>query len=347
MQVNKKQLQEALGIVKPALSKSEEIEQSTSFAFIEGRVITYDDEISISHPVEGIDFEGAIESDKLYQFLTKIKPGKNQTEDTLFIDLQIKDNELIITSGKATAGLTLQSEIKLPLKEELSSKGKWKQLPSEFIRFISFCIPVTSTDLSKPLYKCLHIRQDGVVESTDGHRIAYCKFPKEGTMPINSFLLPVKAARLLVELKPIYISEGKGWVHFKNEAGTTLSGRIFYGEKFPDTSPFITLTGEGIAFSNSLNSVLDRASVFSKNDKMNMIEIIVNSGILTIKVTSDLGWFKETAKCAYEGDPLQFTIDPAVLKAILSETQVGEITATKMIFRGDDWLYLTTLQPVK
>jgi len=39
MKINKKELKEALEIVKPGLANKEMIEQSTSFAFLKGKVI--------------------------------------------------------------------------------------------------------------------------------------------------------------------------------------------------------------------------------------------------------------------------------------------------------------------
>ena len=63
MQINRQNLQKALEIVKPGLSNKEIIEQTTSFAFIDGKVVTYNDEISICHPVEGLTLEGAVKAD--------------------------------------------------------------------------------------------------------------------------------------------------------------------------------------------------------------------------------------------------------------------------------------------
>ena len=55
MKTNKTKLQTALEIVKPGLANKEIIEQSTSFAFLKGKVVTYNDEVSISHPLKGIE----------------------------------------------------------------------------------------------------------------------------------------------------------------------------------------------------------------------------------------------------------------------------------------------------
>jgi hypothetical protein len=71
--MKKTDLIKALEAVKPGLANKEMIEQSTSFAFMEDRVVTYNDEISISHPLKGIPIVGAIKADELYAFLSKVK----------------------------------------------------------------------------------------------------------------------------------------------------------------------------------------------------------------------------------------------------------------------------------
>jgi DNA polymerase III sliding clamp (beta) subunit (PCNA family) len=337
MLVNKSKLQEALGIVRPGLAKKEEVEQSTSFAFINGRVITYDDDISISHPVEGLELEGAIETDKLYQLLTKIKPKKDQKEDELEIDIVIKGNEVLITSGRIKAGLSLQTEIKLPLTEEIETKGKWKKLPDDFLKFITMCIPSCGTVKTKPILTCVHVNKEGFVEASDGHRITHCEFPEQ--FPVNTFLLPSKSARLMLTLQPISISEGKGWIHFKTSYGTILSCRLF-DDKFPDTAPYLAGKGKQIIFPRSINEVLERANIFTSEG---LVSISLQDKKLKISSKFETGRFEEEVNSRYEDDPISFMINPALLKGILKETQSGELAKNKMLFRGEGWIYMTTL----
>jgi len=114
--MKRQDLVEALEIVKPGLASNELLEQTTSFAFSEGNVYTYNDEISISHPVEGLeDFEGAIEAEHLYKFLKRTtRPG---------ITLTPKKESLLVKSGRAQAGLHMKEEIKLPI-ETIKRKKK-------------------------------------------------------------------------------------------------------------------------------------------------------------------------------------------------------------------------------
>ena len=73
MKLNTKDFQEALKIVKPGLARNENIEQSTSFAFKDGHIITYNDNISISHPIDDLDVTGAVIGSTLYDYVMKLK----------------------------------------------------------------------------------------------------------------------------------------------------------------------------------------------------------------------------------------------------------------------------------
>ena len=69
--MQKQELITALEKVKPGLASKDLIEQSTSFAFINGKVITYNDEISISHPVKDLKIEGAVQAESYINFYQK------------------------------------------------------------------------------------------------------------------------------------------------------------------------------------------------------------------------------------------------------------------------------------
>jgi hypothetical protein len=64
MIIKKIDLLHALEVVKPGLGRQEQIQQTTSFAFITGRVVTYNDELSISHPLANCEIEGAIKPEE-------------------------------------------------------------------------------------------------------------------------------------------------------------------------------------------------------------------------------------------------------------------------------------------
>lgn len=336
MKINKKELLNALEIVRPGLAGKEIIEQATSFAFLKGKVVTYNDELSLSHPIKGLDLTGAIQADNLYKFLGKIKKDD--------IEFELKGNEIILTTGRAKAGLTLQAEIKLPL-EEVSGKKIWYDLPENFNKFVSFAMSSCSRDMSRPIITCVHITKEGIVEASDSYRITRCDLKDQ--MPIDDFLLPANVAVNVVKLQPTKIAEGKGWVHFQTEEETIISCRIFE-DKYPDTSPYLKVKGIKIAFPQTINEVLDRAMVFSKREHLldEVVIITLDNRKLIISAKSDSGWFEEDVNFKYEGDKIIFSITPHLLKGILSETGecVLDSEKTKLMFEGENWKYMTLLR---
>jgi hypothetical protein len=335
MNVNKKNLQDALEIVKPGLASKELIEQSTSFAFIKGRVVTYNDEISVSHPVKGLELEGAIKAAELYSLLSKIKKEE--------IEFSIDGNEIKIVAGRSKAGFTLQSEIKLPLDEDVAEKGKWKDLPENFIKFLGFAMSSCAKGMSKPVLTCVHVSKDGFIESSDDYRITQCNLGEE--LPFEDFLIPATSAVEVVKLQPTKIAEGKGWIHFQTEEETIISCRIFE-DPYPNISPLLQMDGIEIILPKTIEEALDKAMVFAKRDHLleERVDLILENNRLKISSSSDSAWFEEEINFSYKGEAVQIGITPYLLKGILSETQACEVSEEKLKFQGEGWIYVTALK---
>ena len=335
MKIQKQKLIEALEIVKPGLANQEVIEQSTSFAFLKDRVVTYNDKISISHPLEGMEIEGAIEADKFYALLNKIKKDE--------IEIVLNGNEIQLLSGRAKAGMTLQAEITLPLDQELSKKGKWFDLPEKFNRLLKFAMSSASRNNAQPLLKCVFVDKNGYINSSDNYRITSCNLGVE--LPIKSFLIPASTVSTVVKLDPTQIAEGNGWIHFKTEEGTIISCRI-YEEAYPDVTKHLKIKGIKIEFPKSIDEVLERAGVFAKRDSFldENVNISMKDDKIKISAKAESGWFEETLNMRYAGEAVSFDITPYLLKDILKETLVCTLGEGKLVFEGSDWKYLSALR---
>lgn len=334
MKINKTELLAALEAVKPGLSNKELIEQTTSFAFIKGSVVTYNDEISISHPIKGMDLEGAVQAEQLYKLLAKIKKEE--------IEIIQEANELRVESGKMKAGLTLQKEISLPL-EETGGKKEWYPVPAKLLRHMKIAVGACSRDMSRPKLTCVHISKKGFVEGSDGFRIVQCVLGEE--LMVKSFLLPAGSVGEVIKIDPIEIAEGSGWVHFRNVEKTILSCRILTEDYF-DIDKFLDSTGEPIKFPSTMNELLDRAGVFSKRDFVmdESVEISLGGNKLTIKSKSDTGWFTEEVNCKYAGKEITFAVTPYLLKDILNEMKECTYKSSSLFFQAEDWCYLSMLR---
>jgi DNA polymerase III sliding clamp (beta) subunit (PCNA family) len=328
MEISKKELQSALEIVKPGLSNTTDIEQATSFAFMGDRIVTYNDEISISHPVEGLDLIGAIKAVELYGILGKLKT------DT--IDLTVSEKEVQLTSGKAKVWLTLESKIKLPI-ENVGSIKKWKALPENFISALAFVLPNVSHDMSKPVLTCVHVNNGGFIEACDNFRVARYLVEK---IPVKTFLIPGALVPHVIRLNPVKIAEGEGWIHFRTEVGTIISCRIFEDDNFPDCSKPLELGSTQVELPQSFSEIVDRAIVFDKE----FISVDVSSKKIKISSKSESGKFEESTHIRYAGSDFQFSINPQLLKGIIKQTLTCYFKDGRFIqFKDGDWAFSTIL----
>ncbi len=330
--MNKSELLNALEKVRPGLANKETIEQSTSFAFKNGKVITYNDEISISHPVKGLEIEGAVEAEKLYNLLSKLSKEE--------IDLWIENSEVKIKSGKTKAGITLQEEIKMPAPEV---PDICYSLPDDFIQAVQFALFSCSKDFSKPVFTCVHINSDErVVESSDNYRLTRYTMNKD--WPCDSIMIPHTSAKELTKCDVTQVALSEGWAHFATEAGTIFSLRVFNG-KFPDISKFFDVDGTIVKMPKRISEMLDRAGIFSKRKFFldEYIEIELKENKMKISANSNNGWITDTANVAYKDDPIKFSTNPRFLADMCKETRQAVIGEASMKFSTDDWEHVIAL----
>ena len=334
MEINKKELEEALEVVKPGLANKEIVEQATSFAFVKGKVVTYNDEISISHPVKGLEITGAVEADTLYKLLSKAK------SDTL--SLSLKDNQILLSQGKMQAGFTLQADIKLPINEEVADIGKWKELPKRFSEFLELTIPSASKDMSRPVLTCVHVSEEGFMEASDSFCVTRCRFEEE--LQVNTFLIPAQSAIQIIRVSPDMVAEGKGWIHFKNQADTVISCRVFE-DKFPDASHLLQVEGHEVTLPETIAEALDRASIVAKRDHPleEMVTVEIKDKTLTISSSAKESWFQEELRVNFR-EHIKFVITPYLLKKILARTKDCIVGDSKLKFEGDGWVYIAALR---
>ena len=337
MEIKVSELKQALEIVKPGLSTTiGSIEQATSFAFTKEGISTYNDEICMTHPIANLGLQGAIEAELLYKFLSKVKSEK--------LELSCEATEVVIKSGRSKATFNISSEIKLPLEDEqLTTKGKWKDLPKNFIEAISMAKGCAAKDMIQAKLNCVHINKGGFVESSDGHRIF--KWQLGDKLPLSTVLIPAASITAIIRMNPTQVAKGEEWVHFKNSVGTVLSCRVV-NDVFPDTVPHLAegKNGVKVEFPKELISALDTAEIFAENS---MVKITINKKKLTVTSDSQIASFKETIELNEKAEPFAFQITPYLLKDILKQITFCTIYKDRLIFKNEDWIYMTTLSIVE
>lgn len=99
--IGRENLLRTLEYVSPGLSTRDIIEQSTSFVFKGGQVITYNDEVSCRGP-SGLDegLTGAVRADKLLDLLRKLPDDE--------LDIGLVDSEFNVMGSRKESGIPLE-----------------------------------------------------------------------------------------------------------------------------------------------------------------------------------------------------------------------------------------------
>lgn len=334
MKISRTELLEALEKVKPGLANKELIEQSTSFAFIGDRVVTYNDEISVSHPVKGLEnMKGAIKAKTLYEFLARVKDEE--------IEIEQEENEVLIKTGRSKAGLRFEYEIRLPL-EEVGEIGNWMKLPEDFIDALRLCYPACSNDMSRAILTCVNIRDDKV-EASDSFQIIQYQLKEK--MPAD-FLIPASSVKELIKYDIQEVSVGENWVHFRTPEGTIFSCRTIEGE-FPDVEKFLGIEGEEFTFPEDMREALNRANVFAKKETdistIPTVKVIAKNGELILSARNEYGWFEEKLKTQHEDVKFSFSIGVEFLISLFDRLKTCRITDNKIGFAGDSWKHVIAI----
>lgn len=340
------ELLSALDMVRPGLATKEIIEQTTHFAFMGPQLVTYNDQISISHPISFDIGNAAVKAKELYSILSKI-----EEED---LSLELGDGHLVVKGKNASAGLKADLDIRMPISElgsNLLDQGEWKDLPNGFMEALSFCLFSTGKDMSHAALTCVHI-QKHLVESSDGYRVTRYTIPDEECFLPEKLLLPNQAVKELVKFTPIQFCLTEGWAHFLQEDNTIFSCRT-YSAEYPDMSGFFdNFQGVKLDLPKNLEGILDRASVFAAEEHKldEMIEIRVEDKRIHVQSKNDVGWYYESGKMRYKGDPIAFATHPDFIRDVfkhVEETRVGmndDGSPRSIMFYGNNWQHFALLK---
>lgn len=336
--MQKQELLKALEAVKPGLASKEMIEQTTSFAFMENRVVTFNDEVSVFYPID-IGITGAVRAEEFYSLLNKIRTKKDDA-----IELIQKENEIRVVGKKITAGIKLQSEINLPLDEVDEVDDKWNLVPKELMNALKLCVFSASKDMSRPILTCLCCdKTNEAVYASDSYRVAKASVPKLK----QSFTIPASIINELTKYNFSHYQVKPNWIHFKGEDGILFSFRTVDG-KFPVEAceENLHVKGDEITFPSEMKEILERSEIFAKRESALDQEIQVNikGKRLTISGQSEYGWIKEKASIQNTAArEINLIINPVFLQQILSETTDCVIGEQLILFSSETFKHAIVL----
>lgn len=349
MEVNKVELMSILESVRPGLAARQTHEQATHFIFTGRDVATFNDRLCITYPYKS-DFKCSVKAEDFYKWLSLI-----DGED---MDVSLEGNSVIALSGNHEAGFSCSLDDnhkvdKFIRRRNHDAKGEFQKLPEEFLDGIQLCIFSCSTDISRSAMNCVHV--DGTdLMSSDGMRLSWFVMNKE--MP--SCLI---RARDLAELVKFPITQyliTDTWAHFKTDEGVMFSAKLTVGT-YPDRRPYFKKaqkqeTQTEIEFPREpLQQSLKTTEIMVEDvdmvDKHIQVEVEPDSIILSSQRSKGMstGWTRSRIEIEYEGEPIEFKINPKFLHQILDRLTKFSVKTGQIMFTRENFTHIIAMTPEK
>jgi len=337
MVLNRKKLLEILKKVKPGIADKDIVEAMTYLYFSGKEVVTYNDKISIKHPLE-TDFNLFIKADDMYKIVSLSKAEEfNLTE---------KENKLNIRSKNMNVNLTtiIDEEIvdRIGLIRKSLDKKKWIKLPENFMECAKLCSFAASKTEAESTLSSIYVNgKDCMAFNNDQFASAELK----GT--VKEFFFKASQISNLSSIEPIYYILTKAWIHFKNEDGCIFSIRRIDGD-FPDLLDVLDFEGQSVDLSTDILEGADIASIFTDSLEP-VVTIKISKGKCIVSVKSEGGGSQHRSKITYEGPDIEFNLNPDFLKEMLahSTTITLDENSTKAKLSTENFTMMTSLKSLE
>jgi hypothetical protein len=339
VKVSREEFLRVLESVQPGLDPKRMLEQSECFAFTQGSVTTFNDVVCCKAP-SGLSkkVEGAVPGEKLLAFMRKLKSEQ--------LDVEEAEGGFFIKGKGTRTLLRMQKEITLPVNA-VEGHGEWVALHEDFLDAITLLEQVASKNEKEFAATCLHVHPKWM-EAFDQFQMARYKL---GTGVKDACLVKRDAIKHVVALGATHVSESPNWLHFKNASEVTISCR-----KYGDTSDFMSdaigkvlkQTGSPVVLPKGLADATETADILSsENQDDNKVLVRLTKGRVMVKGVGVSGYHEETKKSAYEGEPLEFLIPPALLADVTRKYNECQIAESVLKVDGGKWKYATALGEVE
>jgi DNA polymerase III sliding clamp (beta) subunit (PCNA family) len=335
MDIEREELKKAVGLVFPGIARKETFDQADKIAFKQGRLISYNDEVSIFHPLMGVEeINGAVDGRKLYDILNKVTGGT--------VILRQLENELQFKCARTTVNFNL-APVVLPFTE-VDWTGEYQKLPEDFKKALRLITGTCARDMSRPVLTCVYVNEN-VMLGSDGYRVG--KFVFED-VSLPTFLLPVTAGEMLdkYDIQSVAVGDQGEWARFMTSAETVVCTRLSTGV-YPDLSNVLDVTGDEVTLPKTLIETLDRAQIFAKREHSIDEEVHIDLRGVQIAVNSNYenGRFEEIIRAAQEATG-KFTIHPEFLSEALSgeDETTCVLDRSRIKFVGANWEHVIALR---
>jgi len=325
MKINRQQFIETLLKVKPGLSNSEIIEQSSNFIFDNKVVRTFNDEIAITHQFE-TGLVGVVPAREFYALFNKITDEE--------IDSAMENEKFIFKGKGKRITFNINPEIKIQNIEAAGPRSKvWMSLPKNFSECIKCCSFSVSKNITSLELTCISVCGENTI-SCDSVRATSMLMDSEVE---QEFLLPSAAAQVIGNYNPSRFYTDENWIHFINKENTTFSCRKIDREyPIEAIKNVFDVKGKTISLPSELKDTLERSKILVSNDlDEKEVKLTFKKGKLICQSDGIVGQIIEEIKLDYKGADLIITVNPKLLIEILERVTTAIVGDNKMLFKDE------------
>ena len=333
MIVTKENFLTSLESVQGGLSPKQTTEQSDCYIFLNGEVITYNEEVCCRCP-SGLDstIKGAVRSKELLEIIKKIKDEELQAS---------QEENSIIFYGKNWEYSACMEEVLFDYSL-IETPEEWSELHEDFCEALALVYSCTSKEFDQLILTCVNVHPKWV-EACDNRQMCRWKLPTSVKEPV---LISRKGIKNLANLGIKEISETPGWIHFRGVTELVISTRRIL-EDYPSLGGFLRASeGVPLELPKGLMDMADTASVLASSDDQsdNNIQVNLSSNKIRIKSQSAAGSFSTRRKIKYEGDPIEFFITPKIFIDLVKNHTNCLISQDTLKIDGGAYTYVARLR---
>lgn len=333
MRFNREELLHKMEAVSAGLATQEAVEQSSCFVFLDGNVITFNDEVACTMACP-MCFEGAVSAKPFMELLGKL------VEEDVDVSVSESGSEVIVKGKRRRAGITLEAEITLPVGS-IEKPVKWNPMDPEFSDAVSVVQHCAGKDPNYFHLMCIHITPDHV-EACDNYQMA--RYPID-TGLTEDCMVKRNSLKHIVGLGMTEVSETSTWIHYRNPVGLTLSVRRETGI-FRDITSILNTKGTPTTLPGGLAEAVSKAEIFTGETADNVVIVEFKKNKMRLKGIGSSGWYEEVKAVKWEDEPLSFSLSPKLLADITTRTNDCELAPGILKINGGRFVYVTSLGKV-
>jgi len=312
-------------------SRGETLEQSNSFVFTGGKLITFDDETKTEQPSPLPELECAVLADEFLKMMEKFPDEE--------VDLAVKGSELQAKGKQRSFGVTCYQEITLPFDAVPEPTG-FKKLKPGIDAMLLQAARNCGRNEAKHLTTVVHVTPD-MIEACDNQRY----FRNEGATGFpKEVLLPASGIGKLNGLNLRSVALKDGWAHFRTEEKWIISIHCSFEAYHTGTDKLLVIPESSeVELPDNLAEVINRAVVMMDTEGGHLVRVKLTENSVSVESRKDSGWFKEKQKVKYSGEEIEFDINPAFFTELLDRTHTVQIGKKRMKVVVDSLSFVVVL----